>query len=204
MLRLYPLLSKRANSVVGIDISFATVNGVKQDHTGLQTVVADVRCLPYISGTFDIIVSNSTLDHFETSAEIIASLKEFKRVLREDGQLFITLDNPTNPIIFLRRILPIKLLNRLGIVPYYVGVTFGARRLKQTLEELGFSVLEVTTFWHFPRIVVVAVALIVGRCFSDKFKQKFLKVILSFESLSKYPTKYLTGQFVAARAVKRL
>lgn len=200
---LYPLLSKRAKSVVGIDISAATINAAKQHHKQLQAVIADVRHLPYASGTFDIIVSNSTLDHFQTSAEIITSLKELKRVLRKDGQLLITLDNITNPIIALRHILPFKLLNRLGIVPYYVGATFGARRLKSTLEELNFSVLEVTTFWHFPRIFLVPIATVVDKYFSDKFRRKFLNMILAFEYLSKLPTKYITGQFVAAKAIKR-
>lgn len=200
---LYPLLSKHAKSIVGIDISTAAINAAKHHHKQLQAVKADVRHLPYASESFDIIISNSTLDHFDTSEEIVNSLKELNRVLRKDGQLLITLDNHTNPIIFLRNILPFDLLNRLGILPYYVGATFGARRLKHTLEQLNFSVIEITAFWHFPRIILVAIANVVEKYFSDKHRRSFLNAILAFEYLSKLPTKYFTGQFVAAKAIKR-
>jgi len=200
---LYPLLSKHANSVVGIDTSEAVINSAKQRHPQLDAVISDVRHLPFAAETFDVIISNSTLDHFRTSDDIIVSLTELKRVLRKDGHLLITLDNYTNPTVFLRNRLPFEWLNRWGIVPYYVGATFGARRLRQTIETLDLTVVEVTSFWHFPRIFLVAMASIVDKYFSDVFKQKFINSVLAFECLSKLSTKHLTGQFVAVKAIKR-
>lgn len=200
---LYPLLSKSADNILGIDISKTTVRKAGKQHKGLQTLVADIHHLPFSSNSFGTIVSNSTLDHFETSDEIIDGLKELKRVLRVNGQLLITLDNLTNPIIFLRSILPFELLNRFSIVPYFTGVTFSAHHLKRELEKLGFSVSETTAFWHFPRILIVAIITIIDRFFSNRTRLMFLKIIFSFESLSKLPSKFLTGQFVAAKAIKR-
>ena len=198
------LLGMRANKVVGIDNSVAVLNSAKHNYRDkLQAMAADVRHLPFATGIFDVIVSNSTLDHFERSEDIIFSLKELNRVLRQNGQLLITLDNPVNPFIALRSVFPFSLLNRLGIVPYYVGATLGAHRLRRTLEELSFSVVEVTTLWHFPRIIVADLANIVDKPLSGKLTPKLLKVILAFEHLSKLPTKYFTGHFVAARGIKR-
>lgn len=198
---LYPLLSQHTERIVGIDISANIVTIAKQRHQQLEAVKADVRHLPFASETFNIIISNSTLDHFKTSREIVTSLKELNRVLRKDGQLLITLDNYTNPVIFLRNALPFNLLNRLGILPYYVGATFGARRLKQTLEALEFSVVDVKTIWHCPRILLAAIAKILDHML-DKSKHSFLNTVVEFESLSKLPTKYLTGHFIAAKAIK--
>ncbi|MER3446060.1 MAG: hypothetical protein C4291_04135, partial [Candidatus Dadabacteria bacterium] len=117
---LYPLMVMRAKNVFGIDISVLTIQAAKSRHRGLQVTGADARCLPFADGIFDVIISNSTLDHFELSDEVVASLKELYRVLRVGGQLLLTLDNLSNPIIALRSVLPFRLLSRLNIVPYYV------------------------------------------------------------------------------------
>lgn len=201
---LQPLLSQHTHGFFGMDLSLPTTRLAKSKHNQLKAIVADVRNLPFKSESFDVIVSNSTLDHFQTSAEIVDSLKELNRVLKGEGQLFITLDNVSNPSIFLRNILPFKILNHLGIVPYYIGKSFGPRRLKSTLESLNYLVVEVTAFWHFPRLFLGGVAFWVEKYFSEQLKQNFVESILSFECLSKLPAKYLTGQFVAARAIKRL
>lgn len=200
---LYPLLSHHAERVVGIDITSDFVAAARQRHPQMETVNTDVCNLPFPSETFDIIVSNSTLDHFETSKDIIAGLQELKRVLKKQGQLLITLDNYTNPLVFLRNALPFNLLNRLGIVPYYVGATFSARHLRRVLEEMDFTVVATTSCWHFPRIFLAAIALILTSFSSDKQKQRVLRAVLSFEHLSKLPTKYITGQFIAVKAIKK-
>src|SRR5689334_14991835 len=71
---LYPLLAARANHVVGIDLSPLTLNVSQKRHPDMLTGGADVRRLPFADNSFDAIVSNSTLDHFETRQEIRASL----------------------------------------------------------------------------------------------------------------------------------
>ena len=76
-----------------------------------------MRHLPFAQGAFDGIVSNSTLDHFQSLDDLLVSLKELFRVLRPGGQMILTLDNLSNPIILLRNWLPLRLLKRLKIVP---------------------------------------------------------------------------------------
>jgi SAM-dependent methyltransferase len=120
---LYPPLMLRANSIIGMDISTVTAQAAVTYHHDLHAVGADARCLPFIDDAFDVIISNSTLDHFGSSAELGTSLHELHRVLKTHGLLIITLDNRANPIVALRNAVPFPLLNRLGIVPYYVGAT---------------------------------------------------------------------------------
>ncbi len=200
---LCPLLFERSHRVICMDLSISTIISAKRRYPHLLAVVADVQHLPFSPGIFDVIVSNSTLDHFKTSADIIASLKGLNLVMRNEAQLLVTLDNKTNPIIYLRNLLPYKLLHKLGFIPYYVGATFSAHTLKRVLQELNFSVLAMTAFWHFPRIIMAGIALLIHQFGSEKSRQRLLNIILSFESLSKLPTRYITGQFVAARAIKR-
>lgn len=200
---LYPLLLGRAHHVFCMDVSIATTIAAKQRYPHLLAVVADVRHLPFAPGTFDVVVSNSTLDHFEKSEDIITSIKDLSLVLKKEALLLVTLDNRINPVVFLRNILPYKLLHKLGFVPYYVGATLSAHSLKKVLQDLNFSVLGTTAFWHFPRIIMVGIVFMIHRFISEKSRQRLLKILLSFESLSKLPTRYVTGQFIAARAIRR-
>jgi len=151
---------------------------------------------------FDAIVSISTLDHFQSRDEIVASLCEFRRVLRSTGQLFLTLDNQANPIVRLRNTLPFRLLNRLGITPYYVGATYGPRGLRCVLQEAGFNVLEVGAVMHCPRVLAVAIARLLERHTGPETQRRFLGFLLTFERLASWPTRFLTGHFVAVRAIK--
>lgn len=189
--------------MVGIDISILTSQTAKSNHSGIEIIGADVRRLPFADGVFDIVVSNSTLDHFQTSEEIVASLEEIVRVLKPAGQLLLTLDNLANPVIALRAILPFWLLNRLKIVPYYVGATFGPGRLQDCLEHIGLKVIEVSAVMHFPRILAMATSRILERHSGSKTKKQFLNLLMAFESLSYWPTRFLTGYFIAMKAIKR-
>ena len=67
---LYPKLRPRASRIVGIDISPAAVDAVSARYPQLESVVADVRDLPFEDYCFDAVVSNSTLDHFSSRDEV--------------------------------------------------------------------------------------------------------------------------------------
>ncbi len=71
---------------------------------GVIACAADVRALPCLSSTFDLVLSTSTLDHFDERGEITVALTELARVLRTDGRLFVTLDNPANPLLRIRQL----------------------------------------------------------------------------------------------------
>lgn len=187
---LAPFLTTHAEQVDAIDVSETIVAEARCRHPGLRAICCDVRELPYEDGAFDAVVSPSTLDHFEAPAEIEVALRELCRVLRPGGLLAVSFDNPTNPLVALRNALPFSWLNRIGLVPCYVGATCGRRELRGMLARAGFDVRETTAVMHVPRVAVVALRPGVRR-------------LRALERLERLPTRYLTGQFVAARAIKR-
>ena len=199
---LSPLLNARAKRVFYIDASFEVHQMAKRRHPPLRTIGADVRYLPFANDTFDGIVSNSTLDHFESPDDLVASLKELYRVLQRGAQMILTLDNFANPVIFLRNGLPFRLLQQLKIVPYYVGVTLGPYRLQRLLKNVGFKVLEVDTIMHCPRVLAVAIVCWMERHASPKTQRVFLDFLMAFERLSHLPTRFFTGHFIAIRAMR--
>jgi SAM-dependent methyltransferase len=196
------LLLDRADKVIGIDVSTLTLAASRANGTKRHTLGGDVRALPFASESFDVIVSNSTLDHFRTRGEFLASLYELHRVLRMNGQLLLTLDNPINPAVLLRNLLPFRLLNRLRLLPYYVGVTCGPRKLRRILARMGFEVVETSAIMHCPRALAVAVAQRVSQR-ADSAQARLLRILMSFEVLGRWPTRYVTGYFHAVRALKK-
>jgi len=197
---LYPLLARQAKRVDGVDISIQAVAAASARYPELQARYADLRQLPYTDGAFDCVVSNSTLDHFEDRGDIATAVAELYRVVRPGGQLLVTLDNLQNPVVWLRNHLPQKILNRTGIVPYFVGRTLARRGLVRILRETGFEVLETTAIMHCPRTLAVARAAAVQKRSDAERQARFLERLQRWERLRNWPSRYFTGYFVAARA----
>jgi hypothetical protein len=112
------------------------------------------------------------------------------------------MDNPENPVIALRNALSFRLLNRLGITPYYVGATLNARDLRHMLEDTGFKTMEITSVMHCPRVFAVALAHLLQRYAPSRIQQGFLRFLMAFERLASLPTYRMTGHFIAMRATK--
>ncbi len=192
-------LAEKSARVTGMDIAWRTIRAARSRHRGIGGVGADARCLPFRHRAFDAVVSISTLDHFRTRAEVGVSLREIHRVLRPGGSLVLTLDNPCNPVIALRNALPFRLLNRLGLVPYCVGKTCGPRLLRRMVEDAGFAVLDREALMHVPRALAVAVSR--SRRGADPLSNaRFVRSLTRWEALGAWPTRFLTGNFIAIRA----
>lgn len=200
---LFPLLRQRGDALIGIDLSTGAARRARSRHADLIAVGADVRQLPFRDEVFDVVVSNSTLDHFQSIVELEISVRELRRVLRPGGELLVTLDNGANPAVALRNALPYPLLRRFGVVPYYVGVTCTPGALQTRLEALGFEIRELQAVMHCPRMPAVWAARLLERFGSPLLRKKLLTGLMTFERLSSAPTRFLTGYFIAARAVKR-
>jgi len=211
---LTPVLAGLAERVVGIDVSPSVVRLARERHAGLEALEADVRALPFEEGEFDAVVSNSTLDHFDSKADIVAGLRELHRVLRPEGTLVLTLDNPWNPVVGLSKLLPRRRLNRAwirvgepasraGLFPYYVGETLDVRRAQAVLAELGFAVAAVDAIVHAPRALAVVVASLLERHTSPEAQARFLRMLGACERLGRLPTRYVTGHLTAVKAVRR-
>jgi len=196
-------LSQRAESVVGVDLAANVVRAAQIRHRGLCSVQADVRRLPFAAGSFDLVVSNSTLDHFSRRAEIETALREIHRVTTHDGRLLLTLDNLANPAVALRNALPLRWLRRVGLVPYPVGATLGPRGLQRLLRRVGFEVCDTDAVLHCPRAIVVARARRLQRRNPTSTHAAFLHRLRRWERLATWPTRFVTGYFIAVHARKR-
>lgn len=190
-------LADRAEVVVGGDLS----PSVARRAGALRRLAADVRSLPFADRSFDLVLSNSTLDHFESIGEIAASLREIHRVLAVGGRLLVTLDNPQNPFVALRNALSSRWLERLGIIPYPVGATCGRAELERMLAGAGFRVERIGAVLHVPRAPAVLVAALAQRA-SQAVQQRALATMMRFERLDEWPLSFTSGYYVAALAVR--
>jgi len=199
---LAPRLAEGAERVIGFDVSMPAADAARRRYPWLRTALADARALPFAPGSLDLVLSNSTLDHFDVAADIERSLAQLAEALRPGGHLVITLDNPHNPFVWLRNALPLSMLRRLGIVPYYIGATHSLSRLRQLLTTCGFEVLETTAITHCPRVLMVPIARRLEQASAAR-RARFLRFLNAWEVLERLPTRYVSGHYVAALAVRR-
>jgi SAM-dependent methyltransferase len=194
-------LAARGWSVTGIDLSPLVVAEAIHRNAGLDAVVADVRSLPFADSCFDAVFSGSTLDHFESEGEIAGALRELARVLRPGGSLVLTLDNPGNPLIWLRNGPLSWGVRRLGIVPYQVGATLHRRPLATALQAAGFEIRQLTAVMHCPRVLAVALAGPVSSL-GHAACGAFLRALSSCEAIENLPTRWCTGHYLAVHAIR--
>jgi len=198
---LLPALRTKAGSAFAIDRSFQASHAGGR-RTGASVVNADVRCLPFAGGVFDLVVSNSTLDHFDDVAQIERAVIEIHRVLAPGGRLILTLDNPANPVVALRNALPFALLHYARLVPYYVGATVAAPDAQRMLRATGFTVKETTALLHCPRAPAIAMFGLMRWIGSPGICRGLQSWLMAFERLERSATRHRTGYFVALVADK--
>ena len=194
-------LSEHSSQTVGIDLASLTAHSARIRHPQIESLVADVRILPFADNAFELIVSPSTLDHFDHLDQLQIALSELARILRPGGEMVLTLDNLDNPIIRLRNGLPSKIVLGLRLTPYVAGQTCGRRQLHQMLEQAGFEVLELTSVLHVPRLPAVVLARLLERT-KPSTQQRLFRLAMRFEFLERTPLRFLTGYFLAARVRK--
>ena len=192
-----PMSQRRRNVTEAV---VPVLDMARRHHHQWRVAQADVRRLPFANASFDRIVALSSLEHFDTNRQIEASLVELNRVLRKGGALFLTLDNPANPLVRLCNALPFGLLHRTGLAPYQVGKTCGPVRLRQYLRSAGFSVVESTAVLHCPRALAVGMYRFLQSHASEWMQDRFLRLLMIFEQLGRWPSRSITGYFVAVRA----
>ncbi|MGH7314734.1 MAG: GNAT family N-acetyltransferase [Candidatus Rokuibacteriota bacterium] len=203
----YQVLSELGSGSVGLDGSPAIVAAARArlelSGARYRFVVGDLRQIPLRSGCITRVLAGSSLDHFPDRSDIGRSLAELARTVASRGVVVVTLDNPHNPVVWLRNHLPFAWLNRLGLVPYYVGKTYGRREARDCLESLGFSVTALTAVAHAPRAPAIWLAALAGRRRWRWMAAGLERALWSFEALGRWPTRYRTGYYLALRAEKR-
>lgn len=198
---LFPQLAEMADCVAAIDVSPRVVVAARKRHPDLRAIAADVRNIPLEDECADAVVSLSTLDHFDDLGDIPTALGEVFRILKPGGTLVLTMDNPSNPVLAVRNSLPFFLTYKAGLVPYPVGRTCDARTMMRLTEEAGLDVMETTFIMHAPRLLAIQ-ALRLADAEDSASKNWIARTLMAFERLEKLPSRFLTGHFVAIRAIK--
>ena len=78
------------NPVIALDISFNALRIAKRDFPDNIYLTADAGCLPFNGNCFDLIICSEVIEHTICPKTI---LLEFRRVLKPDGCLIISLPN---------------------------------------------------------------------------------------------------------------
>jgi ubiquinone/menaquinone biosynthesis C-methylase UbiE len=201
-------LAAASGDAIGIDLcreiaAQARKRGATHGIDSTGYLCSDVRCLPFSDNSIDLIVSDSTLDHFATEAEIVSALGELARVLRVGGVLIVTMDNKRNLTYPPYAI--VRLWMRLGLAPYFIGRTFSPGELRQALEEVGLEVQETTAIFHYPHPdgLVRLLERCLRRLSGGRLDNAVRRGLSLLDRLEGSRTRYLTGRYVAAKAVKR-
>ena len=196
------------SNVIGIDVSHEIVGRAKSRANAYgvdasKYLCCDVRHLPFRDSSISLIISDSTLDHFPREADIVTALQELGRALRPGGVLILTMDNKSNPtyppyIIF-------RLWMRLGLSPYFIGKTFSLKKLRHNLEEIGFDVAESTAIFHYPHPdgLIRLLEHSLRKLSRGKLDNAIRKALALLDGLEGKKTRYLTGRYIAVKAVKR-
>jgi ubiquinone/menaquinone biosynthesis C-methylase UbiE len=131
---------------VGIDLS---LDVVREGFRALEAhrprcLVSDVRSLPFPAGTFDLLYSMGTIEHF---TDYDVAVREMFRVLKPGGRAIIGVPNKLDP--FLRPAL-VYLLQQLGLYAYGMEQSFTPGALRRLLESERFLVTAQTGVLFMP------------------------------------------------------
>lgn len=180
-----------------IDISKDIIMRAKVGVPASTLVNASTSRIPFNESTFDIVVSNSTLDHLH-SEEVVTSLEELSRIIRKGGLLVLTLDNAHNR--------PYRLgyfINRkVGRLPYHQERCYFKGEIIPLLTEAGFDVEEIRSIVHLPTPFNL-----IARIFSPLNKLLHdlpVKAGIAFFSIFGFGGRNIyTGWFLAMKCVKK-
>ena len=195
-------LAQVNSNVIGIDISRETARRAKRVSKEYSVKAGeyfccDVRQLPFQDNSIDLVISDSTLDHFSKETDIVTALKELHRVIRVGGTLILTMDNKGKLGEPLRR-----LWIRLGLAPFFIGKTYSIKELKSVLQSVGFSVEDASAIIHQPMFFLKLTIRLLHKLSARRFDPLIKKILASQDTLEKKRTKYLTGLYIAVKAVK--
>ncbi len=184
-------------AVLGIDVAWQTVWRARDKcpHPGTRFLASDIRNLPLRPDSIDVIVSASTLDHFDAEADFVAALEEVSRVLRPGGVMVITLDNPSNPLYG-----ALRWASRHGWAPFRLGYTPTLAGLVRHLEQTGLEVSDTDVLIHNVRGVSTLLFLALRRLLGRRADAPIRMLMAAFAAFGRLPTRRFTACFVAACA----
>ena len=87
------VFSGQGRTLIGIEISHRVARRAVSRNPASGGICGDTLRLPFRRHSFHLVISTSTLDHFQKRSDIQSALQEIHRILEPGGNLFLTLDN---------------------------------------------------------------------------------------------------------------
>lgn len=192
---IFEWLQGRYQMVFGIDISKETIKSFYRDRNlnAKRCLVCDVREISFKNNSFDLIVSDSTLDHFKN---IESALTELYRVLRPGGKLILNLNNKFQFFFSLK----IWIKKRLNIKDYSYGYSYSLSYAYELLKRIGFDIDESTYLYFFPPFLKFFIPKQNNKIL--QFYERWLDRYNLFVSKNKY-LNIFTGSNFAIKAFKK-
>ncbi len=135
-------LAKSRASVTGIEIApkqVAIANQKLSHFPNVKIIEGDVTRLPFEDKSFDAVVGNAVLHHFELNS----TLPELYRILKPGGHFFFTEPNMMNPQIAIEK--NIKFIGK-KLQNSPDETAFFRWRIARRLKGIGFQSVNVTPF----------------------------------------------------------
>ncbi len=134
------LAMKGVGKVVGIDsspqmIHFANINKENSRLSNLEFIESDGKELPFKDNSFDIVLANYVLVHFQ---ELERPLKEIFRVLRDRGDFVATINNANISDKLTKTPTPLLLGKKVKVFDYLRTDTY----TKKVLKETNFNIIK--------------------------------------------------------------
>ena len=108
----------------------------------VSLVTADASALPYADESFDRAIAVATYHHIQGRQERLKAFQELKRVLKPDGEAFITVWNRWQPRFWCRRqsiLVPWRTGDKTLYRYYYL---FSYSELEKLVKKAGFTVIK--------------------------------------------------------------
>jgi len=142
----------------GVDFSENLIEIAKGKYPQANFLVANVLNLPFKDNFFDKVFSIATLHHIPSEKFRLLALKEIKRVLKDGGELILTVWNLRGQIKYMPLILKNNLLKIFSktkldffdiMVPWFQKTNryyhcFSRGEIKNLVDRAGFQIKEIT------------------------------------------------------------
>jgi SAM-dependent methyltransferase len=198
---IFDLFAPGIATLLGTDIAHATVKAaeaVAAPEQPLYGFVSDLRHLPLAPASLDMVVSTSTLDHFDNRAEFERTLVQICEALKPGGTLIITLDNPLNPLYPI-----LRLASSTGLAPFQLGYSPTVATFISDLRQQGFDILDLDWLIHNPRVLSTVLILLVRRVCGRRAGKPIRWLLSLFAFQDRLRTRRFTACFYAVYARKR-
>jgi SAM-dependent methyltransferase len=180
--------------VIGMDVSSVVTAEARKRFPAAGYVVSDACALPFQEGSFDLIVSISTLDHLPPPL-LAGALAELSRVLRRNGCLVLTLDSRHNPLHVFSNAFR-RWLGRIHAERCYT-----IQEVQTAMAGQPWILTDATAIYHVP-FPMNFLAKQAGKALGSRADGAIRVMVRACEALGRLPTRFFTGRYIALRLVR--